>query len=90
MKTIPLTITTKTVIYLGINLAKEVKEQNTENYKTLIKEMKEEINNRKIPCVQGLKELTFSQSLYFKDSTQYLLSLMTPFTEIEKIILKLV
>ena len=65
MKTIPLTITTKTVIYLGINLAKEVKEQNTENYKTLIKEMKEEINNRKIPCVQGLKELTFSQSLYF-------------------------
>ena len=90
MKTIPLTITTKTVIYLGINLAKEVKEQNTENYKTLIKEMKEEINNRKIPCVQGLKELTFSQSIYFKDSTQYLLSLMTPFTEIEKIILKLV
>ena len=65
MKTIPLTITTKTVIYLGLNLAKEVKEQNTENYKTLIKEMKEEINNRKIPCVQGLKELTFSQSLYF-------------------------
>ena len=64
-KTIPFTISTKTVIYLGINLTKEVKEQNTENYKTLIKEMKEEINNRKIPCVHGLKELTFSQTLYF-------------------------
>lgn len=36
-----------------------------ENYKTLIKEIKEEINNRKIPCVHRLKELTFSQSLYF-------------------------
>ena len=45
-KIIPFTITTKPVAYLGINLTKEVKEQITENYKTLIKEIKEEINNR--------------------------------------------
>ena len=34
--------------YLGINLAKEAKELYTENYKTLMKEIKDDIN-RDIP-----------------------------------------
>ena len=37
---IPLTITTKRIKYLGISLPKETKELYTENYKTLMKEIK--------------------------------------------------
>ena len=37
--------------YLGTNLAKETKETYTENYKTLMKEIKDDINRRRdIPC----------------------------------------
>ena len=48
---IPFTITTKRIKYLGINLSKETKELYTENYKTLMKEIKDDINRwRDIPC----------------------------------------
>ena len=40
MESIPLTTATKVIIYLGINLPKETKELYTENYKTLMKEIK--------------------------------------------------
>ena len=37
--------------YLGINLSKETKELYTENYKTLMKEIKDDIIRRRdIPC----------------------------------------
>ena len=50
-ESIPLTIATKRIKYLGINLPKETKELYTENYKTLMKEIKENINRwRNIPC----------------------------------------
>ena len=43
------TIATKR--YLGINLPKETKELCTENYKTLMKEIKDDMNRcRDIPC----------------------------------------
>ena len=38
------TIATKRIRYLGINLLKETKELYTENYKTLMKEIKDDIN----------------------------------------------
>ena len=38
------TIATKRIKYLGINLHKETKELYTENYKTLMKEIKDDIN----------------------------------------------
>ena len=42
---------TKRIQYLEINLPKEKKELYTENYKTLIKEIKDDINRwRDIPC----------------------------------------
>ena len=41
---IPLTISTKRIKYLGTNLLKEIKELYTENYKTLMKEIKDDIN----------------------------------------------
>ena len=43
-ESIPFTIATKRSKYLGINLPKETKEQYTENYKTLMKEIKDDIN----------------------------------------------
>ena len=49
-ESMPLTIATKTIKYLGINLPKETKELYTENYKTLMKETKDDINRwRDIP-----------------------------------------
>ena len=43
-KSIPFTIAAKGIKYLGINLPKETKELYTENYKTLMKEIKDDIN----------------------------------------------
>ena len=49
-ESIPFTIATKRIKYLGINLPKETKELYTENDKTLIKEIKDYINRwRDIP-----------------------------------------
>ena len=45
------TIAAKRINYLGINLPKETKELHTENYKTLMKEIKDDTNRwRDIPC----------------------------------------
>ena len=49
-KSIPFTIATERIKYLGINLPKETKELYTENYKTQMKEIKDDINRwRDIP-----------------------------------------
>ena len=45
-KTIPFTIASKRIKYLGINLTKEVKDLYPENYKTLLREIKEDTKNR--------------------------------------------
>ena len=50
--TIPLTIATKRIKYLRINLPKETKDLYIENYKTLMKEIKDDTNRwRNIPCL---------------------------------------
>ena len=43
-ETPPFTIATKIIKYLGINLPKETKDLYAENYKTLMKEMKDDTN----------------------------------------------
>ena len=43
-ETFPFTITTKRIKYLGINLPKEAKDLYSENYKALMKEIKDNIN----------------------------------------------
>ena len=51
METIPFTIATKRIKYLGIYLPKETKYLYIESYKTLVKEIKEDTNRwRNIPC----------------------------------------
>ena len=50
-ESIPFIIATKIIKYLGINLSKETKELYTENYKTLMKEIKDDIKRwSDIPC----------------------------------------
>ena len=50
-ESIPFTIATKRIEYLGINLPKETKELYTENYKSLMREIKDDLNRwRDIPC----------------------------------------
>ena len=53
--TIPFTIATKRIKYLGINLPKEVKDLCSENYKTLMKEIKDDTHGE-IYHVFGLEE----------------------------------
>ena len=49
-ETIPFTIATKRIKYLGMYLPKETKDLHIENYKTLVKEIKEDTNRwRNIP-----------------------------------------
>jgi len=49
---IPFTIAYKRIKYLGVNLPKETKYLNSENYKTLMKEIKDDTNRWKdIPCL---------------------------------------
>ena len=50
-ETIPFTIATERIKYLGIYLPKETEDLYIENYKTLVKEIKEDTNRwRNIPC----------------------------------------
>ena len=50
-ETIPFTIVLKRIKYLGINLLKETKELYSENYNTLMKEIKDDTNRWKdTPC----------------------------------------
>ena len=44
-ESIPFTMATERIKYLGINLPKDKKELYTENYKTLMKEIKDDINS---------------------------------------------
>ena len=69
-ESIPFTIATKRIKYLGINLPKEAKDLNTENYKTLMKEIKDDINRwRALPCswvgrINIMKMTVLSNAIY--------------------------
>ena len=49
-ETIPFTIEKKRIKYLGVYLPKETKDLYIENYKTLMKEIKEDQIDGNIPC----------------------------------------
>ena len=52
VKTVLLIIAAKGIIYLGISLTREVKDLYNENYKALLKEIKEDINKWKhVSCL---------------------------------------
>ena len=63
-KKIPFAIATRKIKYLGIKLTKEVKDLYSENYTTLKKLRKIQINGS-IYCVHRLKESTSSKCPYY-------------------------
>ena len=57
-ETLPFTIETKRIKYLGTNPPKETKDLYAENYKTLMKEIKDDTNRWRDDHVLGLEEST--------------------------------
>ena len=55
-ETIPFTIATKRIKYLGIYLPKETKDLYIDNYKTMMKEIKDDINRWRKDHVYGSEE----------------------------------
>ena len=59
-ETIPFTIASKRIKYLGINLSKETKDLYSENCKMLMKEIKDNTNRWKdIPCLTILPKAIY-------------------------------
>ena len=76
-------------MYLGINLPKETKELYTENYRTLMKEIKDDINRwRDIPCSWAgrvnIVKMTIQRNVIYRFNVIPIKLPMALFTELEQ------